>query len=162
MSKLNPSNILYLPSRGAHPEDAFFIDMTGGSRAPIPVFEWMREIAVPPEPPALPPPPPPRMANPKASAKLQALQTALLGRDEIRLREGRDRRVDAALERWRTGGDLPGRRDEGWWRLACDLSLAGVDEAEYRATMRAAADASTGDRGALKAKVTRMWARARK
>lgn len=163
VSKLNPSNILYLPSRGAHPEDAFFIDMSGAPRAPIPVFEWLKSIAVPPEPPALPPPPPPRTANPKASAKLQALQTALLGKDEIRLREGRDRRVDAALERWRTEGDLPGRRDEGWWRLACDLSLAGVDEAEYRATMRAAADASTaGDRGALKAKVTRMWARARR
>ena len=158
-SKLNPVSRLFMPSRGAYPPDAFFLDCVGGQRAALPVFEWVDACPVPERPVAPPRKCPAALAapNPMADSRLQRLQAALLTQNAITFPRRKEHRVEAALDWWALEGDRDRQRDRNFFSLAGRLYRAGCDRTEFEAHLTAAAAAARRSKADLREKIPRLW-----
>jgi len=159
MGKMHPACLVYVPSLGASPSDAFFHDHNATNRQALPVEQWLADAPVPLLKPVQDPPPPILTApNPLASTAMQKLQEAILNRRSKSIALRKEEKVQEALASWVSIGDQPGQRDRNFIILAGRLKRAGCCEAEGKDILKQMAARSAGG-AALKTKINRVWQR---
>lgn len=159
MGKMHPACLVFLPSLGASPSDAFFHDHNDAHRQALPVRQWLADAPIALLK-AVHTPPPPILAapNPKASTAMQRLQEAILNQRSTSIALRKDEKAQEALGWWAYNGDQPGQRDANFIILAGRLKRAGCGESEAKDLLRQAA-ARSGGGAALKGKIERVWRR---
>jgi hypothetical protein len=139
-SKFNGASLFYLPCQAKDPSHSFFIDHNDPMRGPLDLHQWIESCIV-----DLRPEPEPVVINakPKAatatvanvSSKLQALSDALRAQQAESSAGHRQRMVAKAIDEWQTFGVQRGAGHGGFFKLACALQRAGLDENEIRDTL---------------------------
>jgi len=161
-SKFNPACVLYMPSTGANPEQAFFEVIDGPDRGPLDVYTVLataeltkdeEEALRPPVEVLRPVYKPVEIANPK----LRAMAEKLMSDSTAGFERSKARKVETAMDRWSTEGDRPGQRDSGFWQLGVDLKRAGCDATEIVDHLsRAATFSNSREKGKLRGSIKRI------
>ena len=143
-SKFNAASLFYLPCQAKDPSHSFFQDYNDPKRGPLDLHAWIENciLDLRPEPEAVPQPV--RIASsPQApvitpatlSSKLQAISNTLRAR-HAESHAGRQQiMVEKAIDEWRTFGIQRGAGHAGFFKLACALERAGLDEWEIRTAL---------------------------
>ena len=154
-SKFNAASLFYGPCQAAHPNGSFFHDYQGGKRGPLDLCMWLDHciLDLRPEPELLPVPAAepitsePLPLEPQGkSAALLALSNALRAQKTQVQAKSQDAMVAKAEEDWRM--TPKGHGHNGFFKLACALQRAGLEEWEIRAKLNenAGSGRSSSDR----------------
>jgi hypothetical protein len=161
VSKLNPACILFLPSQGGDPTQAYVRDVNDG-RSPMPVYTVLakadltqdEETAVRPPMELLKPVYQPVMhTNPQ----MRAIVEKLMADKSAGFESSKARKVATAMDRWNSEWDRPGQRDNGFWLLGVHLRNAGCDAREIADHLDDAARCSMSkEKGKLRGGIKRI------
>jgi hypothetical protein len=134
-SKFNAASLFYLPCQAKDPSHSFFIDHNDPKRGPLDLHEWIEHciLDLRPEPE---PQPVPIHAKPQAatvtvasvSSKLRVTSDALRTQKAESYAGRQQIMIDKAIDDWRTFGVQRGAGHTGFFKLACALQQAGLDE----------------------------------
>ncbi len=103
--KKSASDLMYLPCQAAHPEGSFFIEYRGPTRSPLHPMSWINFDDAPEE-------------------LMQLVEMSGSARGSHGPQIEADFQED--LLRWRTEGNLPGKRNPGWSTLYFALISKGI------------------------------------
>jgi len=156
LGKLGPASIFFLPSRGANPSAAFFIDFNAPPRCTLRVCNWLENAPVRDAPVrrgALQEPD----FKPLSSAisdRMAKLKTRLHQVKRNRFGENKKMQIEIALSEW-SRNDRPRCRDRGLCELGVKLRRAGCTESEALDHLMDAASASVA-KATLRPKAQRL------
>lgn len=145
LSKFNAASLFYLPCQARNPKDSFFLDHNSKGRGPLDVCQWIEKRIVDLRPKDEPEPAvltdtaqiPECSPETAVASKLRALQEKLLAEQDQRPAGWQEKAIAAAVDKWRSAG--PGEGHNAFYRLACALHGAGLDQAVIKQTLQAEA-----------------------